>query len=233
MKKLYDKNLIENLYQNTPIPYEELLNFLSGDDFEQKHFALTCVTTLKNPEDIKLFIQNLVDQDTKIRETASFRINDFVSENTSLMQILDKYPEIILRTADDINPQVCRNICSLLHLSQNKDALIEKILEKLEILTEQTRAIKFKSHKVNKDVFNLYWNLFAIENLISNVFPQIERMTELLLNNSNYKDYTIRERIACLAKELHSCGFQQVIPVIETLENDDNFYVRKALIQQN
>lgn len=231
MKKLYDKNLVENLYQNIQIPYEELLEFLSGDNFEQKHFALTFIAALKNSDDLKFFIQNIIDQDTKIRETASFRTNDFILENNSLMTILDEYPEIILRTINDVNPQVCRNICSLLNLSQNKGYLSGKILEKLEILIENTKSIKFKSHKVNKDVFNLYWNFFALENLLSNEFSQIEKLSELLLNSSSYKDYTIRERVAFLAKKLFSLKFQEILPVIEKLENDENFYVRKALIQ--
>jgi len=230
MKTAYEKNLVENLYQNTQIPYEELLEFLSGEDFEQKHFALTFITSLKNSDDLKLFIQNLIDQDTKIRETASFRINDFILENNSLMKILDNYPEIILRTANDVNPQVCRNICSLLNLSQNKEYLITQVFNKLEILIENTKAIKFKSHKVNKDVFNLYWNFFVLENLLSNEFSQIEKLAELLLNSADYRDYTIRERIAFLAKKLFSLKFQEILPVIKKLENDENFYVRKALI---
>jgi hypothetical protein len=229
MKQLYEKNLVENLYQNKSLCYEELLEFLSGNDFEQKHFALTFIISLKNPQDIELFIENLVDQDTKIRETASFRINDFVLENNSLMTIMDKYPEIILRTADDVNPQVCRNICSLLDLSQNKEYLIEKILDKIEILVENTRAIKFKSHKVNKDIFNLYWNIFALENLVSNDFSQINRLSKLLIDSANYKDYTIRERIAFLAKKLFSLNFLEILPVIEKLQNDENFYVKKAV----
>lgn len=229
MKTPYEKNLVENLYQNTQIPYEELLDFLSGEDFEQKHFALTFITSLINTSDIELFIRNIVDQDTKIRETASFRINDFILENNSLMEILDKYPETILRTTDDVNPQVCRNICSLLHLSQNKEYLIEKILIKIEILLENTKAIKFKSHKVNKDVFNLYWNFFALENLLSNEFSQIEKLALILLDSANYKDYTIRERVAFLTKKLYSLKFQEALPVIKKLENDENFYVRKAL----
>ena len=229
MKQLYDKNLVENLYQNKQIPYETLLEFLSGNDFEQKHFALTFITSLEKPDDIKLFIQNIVDQDTKIRETASFRTNDFILENNSLMTILDEYPEIILRTANDVNPQVCRNICSLLNLSQNKEYLIEQLLNKLVILIENTKAIKFKSHKVNKDMFNLYWNFFALENLLSSEFSQIEKLSALLLDSANYKDYTIRERIAFLTKKLYSLNFQEVMPVIEKLQNDENFYVRKAL----
>ena len=229
MKQLYDKNLVENLYQNKQIPYETLMEFLSGNDFEQKHFALTFITSLEKPDDIKLFIQNIVDQDTKIRETASFRTNDFILENNSLMTILDEYPEIILRTANDVNPQVCRNICSLLNLSQNKEYLIEQLLNKLVILIENTKAIKFKSHKVNKDMFNLYWNFFALENLLSSEFSQIEKLSALLLDSANYKDYTIRERIAFLTKKLYSLNFQEVMPVIEKLQNDENFYVRKAL----
>lgn len=230
MKKTYEKNLVENIYQNKTISYEEMLRFLSKNDFEEKHFALTFITNLENTHDLRLFIQNLVDQDTKIRETASFRVNDFIQENNSLMKILDEYPEIILRTTNDVNPQVCRNICSLLYLSQNKNFLIEKILNKLEILVENTKTIKFKSHKVNKDVFNLYWNLFALEYLISNETSQIKRLTQLLINSSNYRDYTIRERIAFLAQKLISQGFQEVLPVIEILQNDENFYVRKALV---
>lgn len=228
MKKLYEKNLVENLYQNKSICYEELLNFLSEDNFEQKHFALTFITNLKNHNDMELFIKNIVEQDTKIRELSSFRINDFISENTSLITILEKYPEIILRSINDVNPQVCRNICSLLNLIHDKNYLIEQILNKLEILIKNTQTIKFKSHKVNKDIFNLYWNLFALENLISDDFMLIERLVKLMADSANYRDYTIRERIAFLGKKLLLFNFQETSHIIETLKNDENFYVKKA-----
>ena len=228
MKKIYDKNLIE-LYMDKNPSYNELLKFLADGDFEQKHFALTFIDSLKNPEDIKLFINNLVDNDTKIRELASFRTNDFILENNNLMSFLDENSEIILRTIDDVNPQVCRNSCFLLNLSKNKTYLGEKILNKLEILTEKTRTIRFKTHKTSKDIFNLYWNFFAIENLIDQNFEHAPKLKQILELTAIYKDYTIRERTAFLTKKLLSSGFAEINPIFEQLKNDDNFYVCKAL----
>lgn len=230
MKKTYEKNLVEHLYQDNPIEYKTMLEFLETDDFEQKHFALTFITELENDSDIELFIQNLTGEDTKIRELASFRLNDFINENNSLMNFLDAKPEILLRTIDDVNPQVCRNTCAILHLSQNKKYLTEQILNKITGLIENTKEIRFKSHKVNKEIFHLYWNFFALENLITKDFEHISQLLEILEQSINYKDYTIRERIAFLAKKLEGLGFEQVKPICTLLKLDDNFYVRKALL---
>jgi len=229
MKKIYHKNLVENLYQNKIIDYENMLEYLKTGDFEQKHFALTFITELQNNSDLNFFIKNLVDQDTKIRELASFRVNDFISTDNSLMKIVDEHAQIILRTACDVNPQVCRNICSLLNLSSNKKFLTEKILEKIKILIKNTEKIKFKSHKTNKDIFNLYWNFFALENLISEEFTQTEEILKIISSCTTYKDYTIRERAAFIAKKLEHQGFDEIKHIIEIFKNDDNFYVKKAV----
>jgi len=229
MKKLYEKNLVENLYQNKSLPYEEMLEFLQSDNFEQKHFALTFINKLEKSDDIKFFIQNLVGEDTKIRELSSFRINDFILEEAALMSFLDAQPEILLRSIDDVNPQVCRNTCAILHLSNNKLFLTEKILEKISTLIENTKTIKFKSHKVNKEIFHLYWSFFALENLLDKDFGQSERLLEILNQSINYKDYTIRERVAFLAKKLSSLDFNNIQTIINILESDENFYVKKAL----
>lgn len=229
MKKTYEKNLVENIYQNNPVSYEKMLEFLKGDDFEQKHFALTFINTFEKDEDIKFFIQNLTGEDTKIRELASFRLNDFISEKNSLMIFLDDEPEILLRAIDDVNPQVCRNICVLLDLSKNKSYLTQKIIEKILILLEKTKEIKFKSHKVNKEIFHLYWNFFTLEILITKDFGQIADILKILEQSINYKDYTIRERAAFLVKKLEKEGFSDVGNIAKKLQNDENFYVKKAL----
>lgn len=229
MKKPYEKNLVENIYQNNAIPYEKMLEFLQGDDFEQKHFAMTFINKLEKNEDIKFFIKNLTGEDTKIRELASFRINDFISEKNSLMSFLDDEPETLLCAIDDINPQVCRNICVLLNLSKNKVYFTKKILEKTSILLEKTKPIKFKTHKVNKEIFHLYWNFFALENLITKDLELDTELLKILEQSINYKDYTIRERVAFLVKKLEKLGFSEVKKISEQLQKDDNFYVRKAL----
>lgn len=229
MKKAYEKNLVENIYQNNAIPYEKMLEFLQQDDFEQKHFAMTFINKLEKDEDIRFFIKNLTGEDTKIRELASFRLNDFISEKNSLMDFLDNEQGILLCAIDDINPQVCRNICTLLGLSKNKSYLCEKILEKTSVLLEKTKPIKFKTHKVNKEIFHLYWNFFALENLITKNFEQISELLKILEQSVNYKDYTIRERAAFLVKKLALLEFSGIEGVLAKLETDENFYVRKAL----
>ncbi len=230
MKKAYEKNLVENIYKNIPVSYEKMLEFLQGDDFEQKHFALTFINTLKKDEDIEFFIQNLTGEDTKIRELASFRINDFILEKNFLMRYLENEPEILLHAIDDVNPQVCRNICALLDFSQNKSYFSKRIIEKINVLIEKTKSVKFKSHKVNKEIFHLYWNFFALEILITENFEQFPELLNILEQSINYKDYTIRERVAFLVKKLEKSGFSQVKIISEKLQNDENFYVKKALV---
>lgn len=229
MKKVYQKKLVENIYQKNQIPYEKMLEFLQEEDFEQKHFALTFINFLEKDTDILFFIQNLTGKDTKIRELSSFRINDFIMENNSLMNFLDAEHEILLHAIDDVNPQVCRNICALLNLSQNKPLLIEKIIEKILTLLKNTKSVKLKSHKINKEIFHLYWNFFALENLITKEFKQITDILDILEESINYKDYTIRERVAFLVKKLTQKGFIEVEFIAKKLQNDNNFYVKKAL----
>lgn len=229
MKKLYEKNLVINIYEGREFSYEELLQLLGSDDFEEKHFALTFINSLKKPEDIDFFIQNLTGQDTKIRELASFRVNDFICEDNSLMEFLDNNPEVVINTICDINPQVCRNICQLLPLSAKKPYFIAEIIQKLADLTEKTQKIKFKTHKVSKDVFNLYWNFFALENLIDGDFSQMPELAPVLALGVTYKDYTIRERVAFMVKKLQAHGFDEVELIFEKLQKDENFYVKKAL----
>jgi hypothetical protein len=230
MKKLYDKNLVSNLYSNNYPPYNALLEYLEGDDFEQKHFALTFISSLENSSDINLFIANIVDQDTKIRELASFRLNDLIVDDISLMEFLDKRPDIVLRTICDVNPQVCRNICSLLPLSQNKPYLIEQVLNKIDELAEKTQTIRAKTHKVSKDIFNLYWNFFALENLLDKDFKYSEKLEQIISICLKYKDYTIREKAACAAKKLLQEGFSVSPDIIEKIQTDENFYVRKTFL---
>lgn len=230
MKKLYEKNLVMHLYQGDEFSYEKLLKFLDSDDFEEKHFSLTFINSLEKPEDIEFFIKNLTGQDTKIRELASFRVSDFIGEDNSLMEFLDNDPETVIKTICDINPQVCRNICQLLPLSARKSYFIAEIIQKLADLTEKTRIIRFKTHKVSKDVFNLYWNFFALENLIDENFSQITELIPVLGLGATYKDYTIRERVAFLVKKLKTHGFGEVEPIFKKMQQDENFYVKKALI---
>jgi hypothetical protein len=58
-----------------------------------------------------------------------------------------------------------------LPLVEKQNILIGKILEMINsILAEVDIENIVKNHKFNKKVFNLYWNLYAIESLISQDF---------------------------------------------------------------
>ncbi|MDD3419225.1 MAG: hypothetical protein PHE78_01345 [Candidatus Gastranaerophilales bacterium] len=225
MKKLYDKNLVENLYSNNYPSYNTFLELLKEGDFEQKHFAMTFISVLEKPSDIEFFIANVVDQDTKIRELASFKITDFISEDDNLMSFLDSKPDIILRTICDVNPQVCRNICSLLPKSKNKNYLVEQLLIKIQNLCETTKSIRTKTHKASKDLFNLYWSFYAIEHLIDENFEKNLELQTIIKECLDYKDYTIRERAAFLSKKLNL----QDAEIKNKILSDENFYVRKVL----
>lgn len=225
MKSNSKNILMEMLDKQEQFSYTELLSLLNKDDFDSKHFALTCLHTLEKPEDITIIINHLVDNDTKIRELSSYRVADFVLENNSLISFLDELPDIIIRTANDMNSQVCRNILNLLYLSSKKDLFITKFLAEIQACIEDTRVIKYRTHKADKRMFNLYWNLYALENILTEDFKYFKKLSEILSITSKYKDYTIRERSALLTKKLNSFGFN-VESLLEHFNTDDNFYIK-------
>lgn len=226
MKKIYQKNWEQNAINNQIPEVEELLSLLKSDDFEDKHFALTYIDTLPEASDILAFIENLVDNDTKIRELSSFRLINFILENPNYMSFLDENEDIILRAICDVNPQVCRNICTILHLSKKKNILQNKIIEKISILIEKTKNIKNKSHKVSKDIFNLYWNFMALENLIEKPCTNPDMLLSLISQSLEYKDYTIRERGAYLFKKTEIKNEE----IFSKIQKDVNFYVKNVFL---
>ena len=141
------------------------------------------------------------------------------------MSFLDDNEDIILRAICDVNPQVCRNICNILHLSNKKESLKDKIIEKIIELIEKTKSLKTKSHKASKDIFNLYWNIMALENLVDNNVASEKIFHSIILQTLEYKDYTIRERGAYLFKKI---GLNSD-DILQKIKNDSNFYVKNAL----
>ncbi len=212
------------------LPYKTLIGLLKTDDFHLKHFALI---NLKNidAKGMELLIFNLINQDSKIRETSSLRIKCFVLENKSLISHFERNIPTICQSLNDVNPQVCRNIIDVLPLVENKNILIGKILEMINsILAEVDIENIVKNHKFNKKVFNLYWNLYAIESLISQDFQYFEQLLEILGPSSKANNYTIRERAARIIAKLEKNNFD-ITKFKNRLIDDENFYVRAALAE--
>ena len=114
------------------LPYKTLLALLKTNDFHLKHFALINLNSIDD-QGMDLLFLNLTGQDGKIRECASSKIKDFISDNSKLSSYLEKHSDITAQSLNDINPQVCRNMVDALRYINNNDLFIEKVLKKLTL----------------------------------------------------------------------------------------------------
>lgn len=214
------------------LPYKTLLGLLKTDEFHLKYFALVNLNSIDSAG-MDILIFNLTGQDSKIRESASLNIKNFILKNPSLIKHLEQNLETVSNTLNDVNPQVCRNMIEVFGLFQHKDALAKKILSKINlILKEVDIENTTKSHKFNKFLFNLYWNLYGLENLISQNSSAVEPVFQIIKELVKASNYTIRERAAKIILKLESCGFE-VEDLKNILKNDENFYVRIAISQSS
>lgn len=210
------------------LPYKTLISLLKTDDFYLKHFALINLNSIDDIG-VNLLFFNLTGQDGKIRECSSSKIKDFIYENPKLSVYLEKYADIVVKSLNDINPQVCRNMIETLRLTNNNDLFIKKVLKTINsILNEVNIKKAVKSYKFNKQIFNLYWNLYALENILHKNMVDISDIYLLLESISKAGNYTIRERAAKIVLKMNFLGFDMT-QFQNILSNDENFYVRIAI----
>ena len=210
------------------LPYKTLLALLKTNDFHLKHFALINLNSIDD-QGMDLLFLNLTGQDGKIRECASSKIKDFISDNPKLSSYLEKHSDITAQCLNDINPQVCRNMVDALRYINNNDLFIEKVLKKINsIMNEVDITNAVKSYKFNKQIFNLYWNLYALENILHKQMKNPRQIFSLINTASKAGNYTIRERIAKIVLKMDSLGFDMV-EYKKELSQDENFYVRVAI----
>jgi hypothetical protein len=218
--------------------HEELISFLRSDDAEIKSVALLKLSKITTTQEASLVCSCLVNHPTETREYASFLVTKCF-KNPELRLFFDaaKNIEIFFKTMFDVNPKICRNTLEILEFFDEKDKenLVEMYIDSINnlfIKIGESSGPKDRLH--DKLLFNLYWNLYALGILLFRLSENekyINETLKIIKNTINFKEYTIRERGACL---LNSLGILQNYEEIirnftSNFLNDENFYVKNAI----
>lgn len=209
--------------------YADLIRLLGSDKVAEKQFAALELNEIKSCEDAFILVSNLVGQDGKIREAVSFKLSELlICPQYQDYFDTDKVFELFLQGIMDINGNVCRNIVNITcftsfnnYLAENLPESITKILEHIENLSKDE-----KQYKISKRNFQLYWALEALYNVIDMV--NLQDINDILSVTAEFEDYTIREKTA---KILSKCEHHQFLDLKEKLKNDENFYVKRYLVE--
>jgi len=224
-------NLIEK-----QLTHEELIKLLEFGNIPQKQLAALRLDTLNSENDAKILIDNLTGQDGKIREAVSLKIKEFSSDTKFLNYILrlnvSDIAQTYLDAITDINGNICRNIIeSLCYYKNNLDFTNQfntKLVKLIYELLEKIKDFDFKDgkYKVNKEVFKLYWCLEAAY-VNFNTIP-INDLKKIIAITKDIDEYTIREKTAKILS--NSIDDNDLVNIKSELQNDKNFYVRRALL---
>lgn len=226
MNNLYENNM-KTLkkavdYCNETYSHDEIIKILEGDDDILKQLCLIELNKINSRQEADILVNNLTGKSGPIRETASAKILDLISNQlyNNFFQSINIYDSFI-KGITDINPSVSRNIIEVIKYSQNKDYLIKNIIQNMKnVLDNSNINAHNRSYELNKLNFNLYWNLEALYSLSNNIEVN-ETITEILLETAKSTDYTLREKTAKLAHKLHIENIEAI------LKADDNIYVSK------
>ncbi len=211
---------------------------LKQEDESIKCFALLALESANNQEEINLLTHHLINHQSPTREACSFALLNLINEKNVNLLLDENNLNILLHGILDINPNVCRNVIELI---KNDDLLsktffpilINNILELLEdfknfekefgVFKENKMRDK-KNHAKNKKLFNLYWSLEALSEILKEEYIQ-EKIETIVDICSNFLDYTIREKAAKILIKMKN----PKIELLQKLRNDENFYVKNLL----
>jgi hypothetical protein len=211
--------------------YKKLLDFLRSESFNLVYYALLNLDRFKTKEDAHIVLQFLnPDQDSRIREQASALIKDHMGDKKYNHYFNDENSLVFLTEAiKDKNPKVCKNITYTLQNINNRFMIIEKLVN---IIEENIKCCN-KEQIGNRTIFNIYWSLFAVENLLNSDTSTInasDKIIKILEETSVFREYQIRERTAAVVRLLaQNSNHDKVVHLYKQLSNDENFYVRIAI----
>ncbi len=237
--ELYENN-IKTLalaidYCEQEYSHEDIIKELLSDNDIKKQLCIIELKKINFQEDANILTQNLTGKSGPVREAASYKILEMISndlynkffQTTEIINILTK-------GITDINPTVSRNIIESIIYINNTEYLINNIINEIKItLNNIDDKSRSRSYKNNKKNFNLYWNLEALINIFSNLEDKNYTISQSIIENIikiieiTYKsqDYTIREKTAKLICTLkHNNSLENIII---SLKNDNNIYVKK------
>lgn len=211
--------------------YQSLIDFLHSDKIVEKQIAILKLTEIKSQEDAQLLTSNLVGQDGKIREAVAFKINELITNpKYTDFFLTQKNYEIFTDGIMDINGNVCRLMVELTNYQTFKKYLCDILPGKIcEILNKiKNLSTEDKRYVISKRNFQLYWSLEALYSIIEDIEPV--KIIGIILKTGEFDDYTIREKTAKIIANLNCLELNELK---EKLKNDENYYVRRYLINEN
>ena len=209
--------------------HEELIELLQCGNIPQKQIAALMLDDVLNEAEALVLISNLTGCDGKIREAVALRINRFLVEDIRYA-IFFTNAEIFADASIDINANICRLVIDSVWLLKNNSDFINRYKAKILQFIEESfiELDKFifrdKKYVINKQLFKLYWALEALKVFVEEIPKEI--LYPILEKASKEREYTIREKVAQLV--IASKG-DDYSAIVETLQADENYYVRKAL----
>ena len=219
---------------NLEIEQEEIIKNLKNEseDFI-KIFSIINLEEFKNIEEAELLFKHLANHPTPIREAVALKLEEIYEDKF----FNDFIKEQFLKSIIDINPNVCRAICSIISKSEFlKNELCAEIIDKINVLLDEIKkndkelggfyddAQKVrKNHAKNKKLFSLYWFLEALSNC--HVKKHNSQVLEIIKETIKFNDYTIREKTAKILMNLENYP----IELLQIAKNDQNFYVKNQV----
>lgn len=228
----FETNFMNKYNSESKYAYEKLINMLHSDDVREKHFAILELEEIRSPNDTRILVSNLVGQDGKIREAVAFKINEFSKNQDYKDFFIDETIfGILIQGIMDINGNVCRQIIDgkwfedkefQTYLCNELPERINEILQDIEKIDQTS-----KQYIISKRNFQLYWCLEALYNIIDVI--EFESIKNIIFKTGEFHDYTIREKTAKILTKIDN---EEVRELKEKLKNDENYYVRKYLIER-
>jgi hypothetical protein len=225
----YNLQRVMEIYENAS--HDELVAMLGGgdrgkcignscnaagySDILQKQISALALDEIRNADEARIFVSNLVGTDGKVREAVSFRLVEFIE---AAPELFAPHHEIFLKAIIDINGNVCRNVIQALH-AMPPEFMARFCTGLIEMTLEILQNIYGKGYEFNKEVFKLYWCLEAIHEFCADV------PVEVVIKASEISEYTIREKIAkILTRDFDN---PELLKIKQELKNDPNYYVQR------
>ena len=218
-------DLVESEYS-----HEELIIFLETGNIQQRQYAALNLSYLNNKNEADILVSNLTGCDGKIREAVAYKIYEFLTADINYCKYFDQ-GEIFANASIDINANICRLVIDSAKILSKDPVFATQYLNYIykfiyEAFKELDNFIfKDKKYVINKQLFKLYWSLealkiFAIDIEQKSLYPLLERAIQ-------ENEYTIREKVAQILVLLKQKKYSKLK---EKLMNDENYYVRVALL---
>ena len=211
----------DNVFINGNFEYGNIISCLESDNEDLKPYALLELEEIKSQEDFNILISNLTGHDGRIRELVSSKMCEISCRD----YVLSHFP-LLLDALCDVNPNVSRNIVKF--ISQNElplnDSLLNRIILIMQEIEANSKPRKWrtqKNHMLNKMYFKLYWCLETLAENFNQPFNDAE-LVEILTENSECVDYTIREKVAKILTKMQNPPEE----LYQKMKNDENYYVK-------